>query len=63
MSNHVPGFSNFSRFLHHFVLANLATSSIRVKATMTVPTLPVPFALSLVDSKVINISTRCIFSA
>ena len=25
------GFSNFSGFLHHFVLAKLATSSIRVK--------------------------------
>ena len=25
------GFSNFSVFLHHFVLAKLATSSIRVK--------------------------------
>ena len=32
MSIHVPGFQSFfSGFLHHFVLAKLATSSIRVK--------------------------------
>ena len=31
MSTHVPGFSNFLSFLHHFELAKLATSSIRVK--------------------------------
>ena len=30
MSTHVPGFQTFFRFLHHFVLAKLATSSIRV---------------------------------
>ena len=32
MSTHVPGFQSFSGgfFLHHFVLAKLATSSIRV---------------------------------
>ena len=32
MSTHMPGqgFSDFSRFLHYFVLGNLATSSIRV---------------------------------
>ena len=28
MSTHVPGFSHFLGFLHHFVLANLATTSI-----------------------------------
>ena len=31
MSIHVPGFQSFFRFLHYFVLTNLATSSIRVK--------------------------------
>ena len=30
MSTHVPGFQSFLRFLHHFVLAKLATTSIRV---------------------------------
>ena len=32
MSTHMPGFRSFFRFLHHFVLAKWATSSIRVKA-------------------------------
>ena len=27
----MPGFQSFFRFLHHFVLATLGTSSIRVK--------------------------------
>ena len=32
MSAHVPGFQSIlSVFLHHFILAKLATSSIRVK--------------------------------
>ena len=31
MSTHLPGFQSFVRFLHHFVLAKLAISSIRVK--------------------------------
>ena len=30
MSTHVPGFQSFSGVLHHFVLAKLATSVIRV---------------------------------
>ena len=30
MSTHMPGFRSFLRFLCHFVLAKLATSSIRV---------------------------------
>ena len=30
----MPGFQSFFRFLHHFVLAKLATSSIRVKVMM-----------------------------
>ena len=34
MSTHLPGFQSFSAFLHHFVLAELATSSIRVKWTV-----------------------------
>ena len=31
MSNHVPGLQSFFSFLHHFVLAKFATSSVRVK--------------------------------
>ena len=31
MSTHMPGFQSFSDYLHHFLFANLATSSIRVK--------------------------------
>ena len=31
MSTHLPGFQSHSVFLHHFVLAKLATNSIRVK--------------------------------
>ena len=31
MSTYMPGFQSFFRFLHHFVLAKLANSSIRVK--------------------------------
>ena len=34
MSTHVPGFWLFFRFLHHFVLAKLATSSIKVKTAL-----------------------------
>ena len=30
MSTHLPGFQSFSVFLHHFVLAKIATCSIRV---------------------------------
>ena len=36
MSIHMPGFKSFSFFLHYFVLAKLATSSIRVKALAVV---------------------------
>ena len=32
-----PGFSHFSGFLYHFVLAKLATSSIRVKGNLGHP--------------------------
>ena len=32
MSTHLLGLQSFSRFLHHFVLAKLATSSIRVNS-------------------------------
>ena len=32
MSTHLLGFQSFFRFLHHFVLAKLATSSIRVNS-------------------------------
>ena len=31
LSTHLPGFQSFPGFLHHFVLAKLAISSIRVK--------------------------------
>ena len=41
MSTHVPGAQSFFKvFLHHFVLAKLPTSSIRVK-------LSAPFSISL----------------
>ena len=30
MNTHIAGFQSFSAFLHHFVLAKLAASSIRV---------------------------------
>ena len=36
MSAIVSGFSHFSGFLHHFALAKLATSGIRVKESTTV---------------------------
>ena len=35
MSTHLPRFPSFFRFLHHFVMTKLATSSIRVKAPQT----------------------------
>ena len=34
MSTHMPGFQSFFRFLHHFVLAEVATTNIRVKFNM-----------------------------
>ena len=36
MSTHVPGFQSFFRFLHHFVLAKSASSSVRVKHNLYV---------------------------
>ena len=36
MSTHVPGFQSFSCYLHHFVLAKLATSNSRVKLVVQV---------------------------
>ena len=36
MSTHLPRFQSFYRFLYHFVLAKLASSSIRVKYTGTI---------------------------
>ena len=36
MSTHLPGFQSFFKFLHHFVLAKLATGSIRVEGLDTV---------------------------
>ena len=34
MSTHLPWFQSFSGFLYHFVLAKLATSSIRVNGVL-----------------------------
>ena len=34
MSTHLQGFRSFFRFLHHFVLAKLASSSIRVSSPL-----------------------------
>ena len=34
MSTHMPGFQSFQAFLHHFVLAKLASSSIKVRHFM-----------------------------
>ena len=34
MSTHVQGFQSFFRFSHHFVLAKLATSSIKVETDL-----------------------------
>ena len=34
MGTHLPGFRSFFRFLQHFVLAKLATSSIGVKTSL-----------------------------
>ena len=40
MSAHMPGFLSFFSFLHHFALAKLATSGIRVKkGSFTLPIL------------------------
>ena len=36
MSTHLPGFWSFSAFLHHFVLAKVATTSIRVKSPLLI---------------------------
>ena len=36
MSTHLPGFLSFFRFLHYFVLAKLATTSIRVNRNQPV---------------------------
>ena len=45
LSTHLPGFQSFSGFLHHFVLAKLATSSMRVN---TWHVHLVPFAVNCV---------------
>ena len=37
LSTHVPGFGSFLVFLHHFVLAKLTISSIRVKGLAYTP--------------------------
>ena len=39
MSTHMPGFQSFSRFLHIFVLAKLASSSIEVEPYIVFQTL------------------------
>ena len=48
MSAHVPGFQEFSGFLHYFVLTKLATSSIRVK-----------YILVLINTYILVISDLC----
>ena len=52
MSTHVPGFQSFFKFLHHFVLAKVATSSIRVNiwslvegVIVSIPCCGTPFQL------------------
>ena len=45
MSTHVPGFQSFSSFLHQFVLAKLANSSIRVKPKVTLEKRPLDLML------------------
>ena len=37
MGIHVPGFQSFFSFLHHYVTAKLATSSIRFKTGLLIP--------------------------
>ena len=44
MSTHEPGFQSFFRFLHHFVLAKLATNSIRVNKAMLNQTGAIPLS-------------------
>ena len=39
MSTHMPGLRSFSRYLHHFLLAELATCSIRFKMLILAPIL------------------------
>ena len=48
MSTNVPGFqSSFSVFLHHFVMAELATSSIRVNEPNYTCTMSLKFKTQL----------------
>ena len=47
MSTHVPGFQSFFRFLHNFILAKLATSSIRVNIYITGMGIDLPHYLFL----------------
>ena len=42
MSTHEPGFQSFLAFLHHFLLAKLATSSIRVNSQVIVKSIKNP---------------------
>ena len=49
MSTHLPGFQfHFLGFLHHFVLAKVATSSIRVNRSLT-HTVPLTLSILLLS--------------
>ena len=52
MSTHLPGFQSILGFLHHFVLAKIATSSIRVNPFNPNVTRPNSFA----NTSMINLS-------
>ena len=58
MSTHLPGFTSFSRFLHHFVLTKLATSSIRVK-DLHGPGIALMVILGAFASGACDFSIRC----
>ena len=53
MSTHLPGFQSFYGFLHHFVLAKLATSSIRVNSRQVY----IPYASVLIYAFIGDITT------
>ena len=59
----MPGFQSFFRFLHHFVMVKLASSSIRVKMCITVISggsfiLGNPISLQMAIHKLVAISDK-----
>ena len=54
ISTHVPGYSRFSGFWHHFILAKLATSSIRAKFNLIKLSICYAFALSIIMISYVN---------